>query len=52
MPICIGCKPQPPDKCRYLDSEEDHYKTTIYPICTCKMKYCNEYHGYCPVRDS
>lgn len=38
-------------KCKYLDSEEDHWRTTIYPVCKCKMKHCNEYNGYCPIKD-
>ena len=38
-------------KCEYLNSEEDYYRTTSYPVCTCKMKYCNKCIEYCPVRD-
>lgn len=38
-------------KCTYMDSEEDYHRTTIYPICTCKQKHCDEYDGYCPIRD-
>lgn len=48
--IYIGSKPKQ-NKCKYQTSEEDHYRTTIYPKCNCNMKYCNEYNGYCPIRD-
>jgi len=39
------------NKCKYQTTEEDHWRTTSYPKCTCEMKYCNEYKGYCPIRD-
>ena len=39
------------NKCPYLTSKEDYYKTTIYPHCSCNGKYCSEFNGYCPVRD-
>ena len=39
------------EKCPWLGSEEDHWRTTIYPVCTCLMKYCKIYNGYCPIRD-
>lgn len=45
------------EKCPWLGSEEDHWKTTmltitfIYPVCKCRMKHCKEYNGYCPIRD-
>lgn len=48
----IGCKPRPPAKCPYQGTAEDRWKTTIYPKCTCSMKRCNEYNGYCPIRDN
>lgn len=46
----MGCRPTQ-NKCPYQSSEEDHWRTTIYPICTCKFEHCAEYEGYCPVRD-
>ena len=39
------------DKCPYLTSEEDHWRTTAYPACSCSYAHCSEYKGYCPVRD-
>lgn len=37
--------------CEYLESQESHDRTTIYPHCTCGMKKCKEFEGYCPIRD-
>ena len=34
--IYIGSKPKQ-NKCKYQTSEEDHYKTTIYPKCNCNI---------------
>lgn len=39
------------EKYPYQGSEEDHWRTTIYPICTCDMKFCKNWAGYCPIRD-
>jgi len=38
-------------KCKYLDVEEDRHRTTSYPVCRCKMKYCKDYNGYCPIKN-
>lgn len=46
-----GNSPSNNNKCPYLTSEEDYWQTTIYPKCTCNCSHCNEYSGYCPVRD-
>ena len=46
----MGFRPRQ-SKCEYQDSREDHWRTTIYPICTCNFKHCSEFKGYCPVRD-
>ena len=51
MPTYIGCKPPIREKCPWQGSEEDHWRTTIYPVCKCGMKHCDEYEGYCPIRD-
>ena len=48
--LYIGSKPSSVN-CPYLRSEEDHWRTTIYPVCKCAKMYCNEYKGYCPIRD-
>lgn len=37
--------------CPYLTTQEDYYKTTIYPACGCQYEYCDNFHGYCPIRD-
>lgn len=47
----MGTKPPKETKCSYLTSEEDYWRTTSYPKCSCQMKYCNKYNGYCPIRD-
>lgn len=39
------------EKCPYQGIEEDHWRTTSYPICTCYGKFCKYWAGYCPVRD-
>ena len=39
------------EKCPFQGSEEDHWRTTSYPICTCNGKFCKFWAGYCPVRD-
>lgn len=48
----MGCTPMDFEtRCRYLDSEEDVHKTTIYPVCTGRRCNCDNFRGYCPVRD-
>jgi hypothetical protein len=37
--------------CPYLTTEEDHWQTTSYPKCSCGCRHCNEYNGYCPIKD-
>ena len=37
--------------CPYMKSVEDRICGTNYPACTCGTSRCNEYNGYCPVRD-
>lgn len=39
------------ETCPYLSSEEDHWRTTSYPVCTCNMKQCEDYPYFCPIRD-
>jgi hypothetical protein len=37
--------------CKYLIDEEDYWQTTIYKKCSCNMRWCSDYKGYCPIRD-
>lgn len=46
----IGCKPSPVG-CPYLTSVENRNQGTSYPVCGCGYRHCDEYRGYCPIRD-
>lgn len=38
--------------CPYMTSIEDRNCGTNYPACTCGREYCEEFKGYCPIRDN
>lgn len=38
--------------CTYLGCKEDYNKTTIYPVCNGNYCNCDDFKGYCPVRDN
>ena len=46
----IGIKPHR-EVCPYLNRVEDNLKTTFFPACTCWGQFCDDFEGYCPIRD-
>lgn len=46
----IGTKPKQTE-CPYINQVEDKLKTTIFPACTCWGQFCDDFEGYCPIRD-
>ena len=49
--VLLGAKPPKPI-CPYFTRAEDHWKTTIFPKCSCKGQYCDKYQDhYCPIKE-
>jgi hypothetical protein len=38
-------------KCPYLNQTDNKLRTTFFPDCTCWGQFCDNFEGYCPIRD-